>query len=135
MNGRSIKVQLMRKLLAGRFVWDVEFPSEFEENFLPFFAQKGNDLSESLIVQTATELLKSACCLNLGDFYWSDLTLVILPSLFKHLVLDADEVKVLFGCYKTLYPREEIELSSSCCTQVFKCCTWDREIWIKDGPP
>ena len=43
MNGRSIEVQLMRKLLAGRFVWDVEFPSEFEENFLPFFAQKGND--------------------------------------------------------------------------------------------
>ena len=92
----------MRKLLAGRFVWDVEFPSEFEENFLPFFAQKGNDLSESLIVQTATELFKSACCLNLGDFHWSDLTLVSLPSSFKHLVLDAYEVKAFFECYKTL---------------------------------
>ena len=113
MNGRSIEVQLMRKLLAGRFVWDVEFPSEFEENFLPFFAQKGKDLSESLIVQTATELFNTACCLNLGDFHWSDLTLVSLPNSFKHVVLDADEVKVLLECYKTLYPREEIELSSS----------------------
>ena len=29
------------------------------------------------------------------------------------MVLDAGEVRVLLECYKTLYPREEIELSSS----------------------
>ena len=36
-NGRSVEVQLMRKLLAGRFVWDVKLPSEFRESFMPFF--------------------------------------------------------------------------------------------------
>ena len=30
----------MRKLLVGRFVWDVKFPSEFQENVLPFFPKK-----------------------------------------------------------------------------------------------
>lgn len=33
-NGQSVEVQLMRRLLAGRFVWDVKFPCEFQENFL-----------------------------------------------------------------------------------------------------
>ena len=28
-NGRSVQIQLIRKILAGRFVWDVKFPSEF----------------------------------------------------------------------------------------------------------
>ena len=36
-NGRSIEVQIMRKLLAGRFVCDVTFPNEFQETFMPFF--------------------------------------------------------------------------------------------------
>ena len=111
-NGRSVEVQLMRKLLAGRFVWDVQFPCDFQENFLPFFAQEGNGSPESFIVKTASELFNSACCLSLGAFQWSDLTLVSLPSSFKHFALDEDEVKVLLECYKALYPTEEIELTS-----------------------
>jgi len=47
----------------------------------------------------------------LGEFQWSDLTLVGLPNSFKHFALDRDELKVLFECYRTLYPEEEIELS------------------------
>ena len=112
-NGRCIEVQLMRKLLAGRFVWDVKFPSEFRDNFLPFFAQQRIDFSESLIVKNATQLFKGACCLNLGHFQWSDLTLVGFPSTFRHIVLDADELRLLFECYKTLYPRKLVEISSS----------------------
>ena len=34
MNGRSVPVQLMCKLLARGFVWDVQFPCDFQENFL-----------------------------------------------------------------------------------------------------
>ena len=37
-NGRSVEIQLMRKLIARRFVSDVKFPNEFQEHFLPFFA-------------------------------------------------------------------------------------------------
>ena len=111
-NGRSVEVQLMRKLLTGWFVWDVKFPTEFRDNFMPFFSQERNDLYESLIVKNATHLFNSACCLTLGEFQWSDLTLVGLPNSFKHFALDADELKVLFECYRTLYPEEEIELSS-----------------------
>ena len=113
-NGRSVEIQLMRKLKAGRFVWDLKFPNEFQEHFLPFFAQNGShDLSENLVVENATKLFNSAYCLSLGDFQWSGLTLVSLPNSFKHFALDPDELRVLFDCYKTLYPREEIELSSS----------------------
>ena len=54
-NGKSVELQLMCELLAGQFVWDVKFLTEFQENFLPFFAQ-GHDLSESVIVKNATEL-------------------------------------------------------------------------------
>ena len=92
---------------------EVKFPSEFQENFLPFFSQECHDLSENLVVKNATKLFNSASCLNLGDFQWSDLTLVSLPNSFKHFALDPDELRLLFECYKALYPREEIELSSS----------------------
>ena len=112
-NGRSIEVQIMRKLLAGRFVWDVTFPNEFQETFMPFFTPEKNDCAEGFILKTATQLFNSACCWNIGDFHWSDLTLVGLPNSFKHFVLDSDELRVLFECYKTLYSRQEVELSSS----------------------
>ena len=112
-NGRSIEVQIMRKLLAGRFVWDVTFPNEFQETFMPFFTPEKNDCAEGLILKTATQLFNSACCWNIGDFHWSDLTLVGLPNSFKHFVLDSDELRILFECYKTLYSRQEVELSSS----------------------
>ena len=112
-NGRSVEVQPMRKLLAGRFVWDVKFPSEFQENFMPFFAQEKADFSDHFIVSNVTQLFNSARCLNLGDFCWSDLTLVGLPNTFKHFVLNSDELRVLLDCYETMYPREKIELTSN----------------------
>ena len=112
-NGRSVEVQLMRKLLAGRFLWDVKFPSEFQKKFMPFFAQEKGDFSDHFIVSNAIQLFNSARCLNLGDFQWSDLTLVGLPNRFKHFVLDSDELRVLIDCCKTMYPREKIELTSS----------------------
>ena len=49
-NRKSVEIQLMCKLLAGRFVWDVKFPSEFQKHFLPFFSQESYDLSENLVV-------------------------------------------------------------------------------------
>ena len=103
----------MRKLLVGRFVWDVKFPSEFQENFLSFFSQESHNLYENFVVNNATRLFNSAYCLNLGDFQWSDLTLVSLLSSFKHFALNPDELRLLFECYNALYPREEIELCSS----------------------
>ena len=109
-NGRSVEVQLMRKLLAGRFVWDAKFPTEFKDTFMPFFTQESSDPAESLIVKNATALFNSACCLNLGDFQWSNLTHVTLPRSFKHFALDPDELRLLLHCYKTLYPHETIEL-------------------------
>ena len=63
---------------------------------------------EKLVVKNATKLFNSAYCLSLGYFQWSDLTLVSLPKSFKHFALDPGKLRVLFDCYKTLYPREEI---------------------------
>ena len=31
---------LMHKLLAGRFVWDVEFPSDFRDHFMPLLYKR-----------------------------------------------------------------------------------------------
>ena len=97
----------------------LNFHVNFGKTFCRFFSQEGSDSSESFIVRTATELFNSACCWNLGDFQWSDLTLVSLPSSFRHFVLDAEELKVLLECYQTLYTREEIELIS-CVTRKYK---------------
>lgn len=108
-NGRSVEVQLMRKLLAGRFVWDATFPNKFQDTFLPFFSRDRNDSVESLNVRNAIALFNSACCLDVEDFCWSYLTLVSLPNSFKHFALDSDELRVLLGCYKTLYPQEIIK--------------------------
>ena len=91
----------------------MKFPSEFQENFVPFFAQEKGDSSDHFIVSNATQLFNSARCLNLGEVLWSDLNLVGLPNRFKHFVLDSDELRVLLDCYKTMYPREKIELTSS----------------------
>jgi len=67
---------------------------------------------DNFVVSNAAELFNSAHCLNLGNFQWSDLTLVGLPDRFKHFVLDSDKLQVPFDCYKTMYPREKIELTS-----------------------
>ena len=103
-NGRSVEVQMRRNFLAGRFVWDAKFPTEFQDTFMPFFIQERNDAVESLIVINAIALFNSTCCLNLRDFQWSDLTLVSLPNSFKRFALDSDELGVLLDCCKTLHP-------------------------------
>lgn len=112
-NGRSVEVQLMCKLLAGRFVWDVSFPADFQDNFMPFFNKEGSSCGENFSLKTATQLFNSACCWHLKDFQWSDLTLVSLPSTYKHFVLDSDELNLLHDCYKTLYPNKHVEFASN----------------------
>ena len=112
-NGRSVEVQLMRKLLAGRFVWDVSFPADFQDNFMPFFNREGSSCGENFSLKTATQLFNSACCWHLKDFQLSDLTLVSLPSTYKHFILDSDELNLLFDCYKTLYPNKHAEFASN----------------------
>ena len=37
-NGRSVEIQLMRKLIAGRFFWDVNFQMSSKNIFCLFFA-------------------------------------------------------------------------------------------------
>ena len=96
-NERSVEVQLMHKLLAGRFIWDARFPTKFQDTFLPFFSQERNDSVENLDVRNAIALFNSACYLDIGHFCWSDLALVSLPNSFKHLALDSDELGVLLG--------------------------------------
>ena len=135
-NGRSVEVQLMRKLLAGRFVWDVEFPSEFRDHFMPHFVQEKTDLFEGFIVKNATKLFKCACCLNLEERHWSDVTLVNFSNSFKHFSLDDDGLKLLLEGYKALYQDKEIELPSSIVRKYSNVMlgTENRwKVWFKDG--
>lgn len=112
-NGRSVEIQLMRKLQTSRFVWDVNFLDKFQDTFLPFFSQERTESVEGLIVRNATKLVKSACCLTLGDIQWSDLSLVGFPNSFKHFVFSVDELRTLLECYKTLYPGQLVEVTSN----------------------
>ena len=82
------------KLESLKNVWEKAAPA-FHEWFRKTRSQQFKD---SLIMSARPSL---------------GITLVSLPNSFKHFALDPDELRVLFDCYKTLYPREEIELSSS----------------------
>ena len=74
---------------------------------MPFFNKEGSSCGENFSLKTATQLFNSACCWDLKVFQWSDLTLVRLPSTYKHF--DSDELKLLLDCYKTLYPHKHVK--------------------------
>ena len=67
---------------------------------------------EGLIVRNATNLVKSACLLTLGDTWRSDLSLVGFPNLVKHFVFSVDELRTLLESYKKLYPGQKVEVTS-----------------------
>lgn len=101
---------------------------------VPFFAQEKSGSSDNFSVRNTTQLFNSVRCLNLGDFQCSDLTVVGLPNRFKHFVFDSDELRVLPDYYKTIYPREKIELiSDQVFPLVFKRHAWNWEVPIEDG--
>ena len=64
-------------------------------------------------MRNATKLVKTACCLTLGDIQWSDLSLVDFPNSFKHFVLSVDELRTVLECYKTLHPGQKVEVTSN----------------------
>jgi len=83
LNGLSIEIQLMRKLLAGRFVSTVQLPKEFDDNFIPFFDDPSKTVIENFNAQNATKLFRSATCYNMEEIHWSDQTLIHLPNCYK----------------------------------------------------
>jgi len=108
----SIEIQLMRKLLAGRYVWNAEFPKEFSENFVQFFDEQRKTVIENFNALNATKLFNAATCYNLGEVNWSDLRYLILPNSYKLVAIDSDDLQLLLSCYKVIYPHSNIALSS-----------------------
>ncbi|XP_031557633.1 uncharacterized protein LOC116294219 [Actinia tenebrosa] len=102
MNGRSIEVQLMRKLIVGRFVWNTTMPCEFQETFLPFFKQIHSDDNSGFSAINAMYFSECASCHNHKNVNWNDLTLVSLPKSYQYMTLDADDLGLLLCCYKQL---------------------------------
>ena len=113
LNGRSIEVQLMRKLLVERFVWNVEFPQEFIDTYLPFFNQTRNGCGDvaNFSAINAIQLLNSARVNRLEDIPWSHFSLVGFPTSYKHIALEKEEMHLLVGCYQALYPEEGISVA------------------------
>lgn len=111
-NGISIEVQLMRKLLVGRFVRNVEFPEGFSGNFMQFFEEKKESFVENFNVINASKLFKGATCRSLADFQWSDIELVGLQSCYKLLSIGAEDLNLLLSTYRAIYPDDDICLSS-----------------------
>ena len=113
MNGRSIEVQLMRKLIVGRFIWNAEMPTcDFKNTFMPFFSYCGTDDNYEFSSSNAMYFSKSASCQDLKDIDWDDLSLVFLPKSFQYLNIDPDDLQLLLNCYKQLLPTETIAIDS-----------------------
>lgn len=111
MNGRSIEVQLMRKLIVGKFIWNIEMPSDFQDTFMPFFDHADADDNSEFSPIHAMHFSKSACCHDLSEIEWSDLSHVILPKSFQYMNLDVDDLHLLLECYKQLLPSEILTIN------------------------
>ena len=74
---------------------------------------------EGLIVRNATNVVKSACLLTLGDTWKSDLSLVGFSNSVKHFVFSVDELRTLLESYKKLYPGQKVEVTSNIENGVF----------------
>ena len=85
----------------------------------PFFNQERTESMEGLIVRNATNLVKSACLLTLGDTWRSDPSLVGFPNSVKHFVFSVDELRTLLESYKKLYPGQKVEVTSNIENGVF----------------
>ena len=103
----------MRKLLVERFVWNVEFPQEFQDTFLPFFNQTRNGCGDvaNFSAINAIQLLKNSRVNRLEDIPWSHFSLVGFPTSYKHIALEEEEMHLLVGCYQALYPEEGISVA------------------------
>ena len=74
---------------------------------------------EDLIVRNATNLVKNACLLTLGDTWRSDLSLVGFSNSVKHFVFSVDELRKILESYKKLYPGQKVEVTSNIENGVF----------------
>lgn len=82
----------MRKLLAGKYMWNVQFPEEFKSHFAPFFEEQRKSFVKQCNPLNAFKLFKSATCYNLQDIIWRNLEIVGLPISYKNEVIEADDL-------------------------------------------
>ena len=110
-NKRSLELQLMRKLMVQRFLDNVKFPIEYQEDF---FVLMHNPLeSENTTTKSVSQTLNvMSTTIPLTTVNWSDLSVVILPSSYKVRSLENVEQNSLFSVYKSLYPEQIIEKKS-----------------------
>lgn len=81
--------------------------TEALDPFLSFSTQERKKTVEIFNVKNATTLFNSECCLDVGHFRWSDITLVSLPNSYKQFALHFCAQKVLRDCYKTMCPEQK----------------------------
>lgn len=95
LNGRSIEIQLMRKLISGRFIWNTTMPSEFQDTFLPFFKHCSSEDGAEFSTINSMYFSKSATTHNLKAVEWNNFLLVTLPRSYQYITLDNDDLKLL----------------------------------------
>lgn len=111
-NNRTVEVQLMRKLVSSRFVWNVGLPEEFRENFALFFNNyQEATVDKQLASSSSPKLLKIAMSQDLTGTVWSDLGQVVCPNAYKLLHFDRDDIQLLKQTYSFMYPGTDITIS------------------------
>ena len=117
-NNRTIEVQLMRKLVSSRFVWNVGLPEEFRENFALFFNNyQETTVDKQLTSNCSPKLLNIATAKHLAGTVWSDLGQVVVPKAYKLLHFDRDDLQLLVQTYSVMYPGVDVhitDLGESC---------------------
>jgi len=109
-NNRSVEIQIMRKFLSSRFVWNVSLPEEFSDSMLSFFNSYKKQTQTMPAVETVTvcspALLRISVCTILSNIKWSDTDQVILPLSYKLMQFDQDDRHLLCQTYQRMYPEK-----------------------------
>lgn len=116
-NGRCIEPQLIERFLNDSMVHSTQLPTEFEENFSPFFSSMQRDHS---VVGSLADTMSCTPPSEESSFLQSceyDETLMVLPSCRSKLVLDSTQQQELQKLYANFYSTaslNDIDVPSTC---------------------
>ena len=114
-NKRSVERQLMRKFLISRDLKNFKLPVHYHENFSDLCSPRGmagNDVEEEYSLlewSTKNEFNNIATKSPMHGINWQNISGIVLPSSYRLVHFDVDDLTLLKCVYKIMYPEYNIE--------------------------
>ena len=114
-NKRSVERQLMRKFLISRDLKNFKLPVHYHENFSDLCSPRGmegNDVDEDYSLlewSTKNEFNNIATKSPMHGINWQNISGIVLPSSYRLVHFDVDDLTLLKCVYKIMYPEYNIE--------------------------